>query len=159
MLPLIQLFVYAALIWIGRPYRTTIGGSLPFSEQLADGVNFPAACAGMILYPVVYGVRTSAAQELTQHLITTAFVVILWFLIGKAVERRRMSERLLRSHLARALMDLGLLGTALFGALILTTFGYDITANVLFRLFALSWCAVGTMFLWRKLRAPTRTPI
>jgi hypothetical protein len=117
-LPPVQLAVYLLLIWYGCYYRpvwqdrferwiaphapvgdgwepTWICGVPPVPEQLAEGINAPAALVGALaLAPIASAFRSAfregASRELASHTATALFVPLLWYLIGRRLDRRRI---------------------------------------------------------------------
>lgn len=90
-LPIVQLMIYFSLVWNGCWYRPTwqywlekwmypasepagfaaewIDGFVPLSEQVAAGLNLPAA-ALISLAPFEGDLRSGAAKELAIHAVT-----------------------------------------------------------------------------------------
>jgi hypothetical protein len=117
-LPPVQLALYLVLVWHGCNYRlvwqdrcerwiaphapigdrwdpTWIDGPASVAEQLAEGIDAPAALGGALaLAPLVSAFRSAfrdgASRELASHAATALFVPFLWYLIGRRLDRRRI---------------------------------------------------------------------
>jgi hypothetical protein len=108
-LPVVQVATYVSLVWYGCWYRPTwqywfhrwasrstestgfnptwIDGVESFPEQLAAGINFPAALVAAIsLLPFRDLLRTGASSELAMHLVTALYVPLVWYWVGKRLD-------------------------------------------------------------------------
>jgi hypothetical protein len=173
LLPVTQLLLFVLLIWFGCPYRVAweswlnprgtddwypafIDGTPTVKEQLAEGLNYPATLSTLLLIPVQHRLRTGAARELADHLTTVVFVPILWYLIGRRIDRRRVlsvgkaSPSLIEKAFAiSGVVVLAVLATAI---LVATVFSFGALDYIVLRVFMLAWLATGILVLSRRIR-------
>lgn len=138
-LPIAQFAAYILLIWYGCWYRPTwqhwlqkwvspssesafypswIDGIEPVPEQVADGINFPAVIAATLtILPFDDLLHNGASKELAMHVVTAMYVPLLWFLIGKRLDRRTTIKANLVSKRMRALSVVAMVGLLLAGIL------------------------------------------
>lgn len=163
-LPLVQLVASVSLIWYGCWYRPAwqhwveewisptsepsevyfgwIDGIEPISEQIASGLNFPAAAAAALsLAPLVGWLNTGASRELAFHFLTALYIPLLWYWIGKRIDRRREISAAPLSKRTRTLAVISISGLGFLGLLILLNLAIDqrYTTSIL----ALLWVVFG----------------
>ena len=163
-LPVVQLALYLMLVWYGCWYRPTwqqwfwnwisphpestawawIDGIESFPEQLAAGLNFPAAfLATLVLIPFEGKLNTGASIELTLHIVTVIFIPPLWYLVGKDLDARK-KVKAVRGLEARKIIALTrLVSVALIGIFILAV--YLIRGRSTVNGLALAWIVYGVM--------------
>jgi hypothetical protein len=112
-LPVVQLALYLVLVWLGCYYRPTwqaqfqhwiaprpaadtvgwdpvwIDGPPSLAEQIAFGINTPAALASsLVLVPFGSFLHNGASRELAAHTTTAILIPALGFFIGRRLERQ-----------------------------------------------------------------------
>jgi len=171
-LPAVQLALYLVLIWYGCLYRQTwqsqwqhwitsrpvaadewiptwVDGAPSFAEQLASGINAPAVFAAtLILIPFDSLFHNGASHELAAHGATSIFVPLLWYLIGRRLERRR-GVLTRPTMIGKVLMIGGLTAAALVAIFIVVSLAFRSDEMVAGRLLILSW-AIGGILLSSK---------
>jgi hypothetical protein len=173
--PLAQLAAYMLLVWYGCWYPPTwqrwfqtgpsqssesagfyptwIDGIEPVPEQFAAGLNFPAvAVAALSLVPFDDYLRTGASRDFAMHVLTALYIPLLWFLIGKRVDRRGRMKPASFSKRRKALAVVALAGLLLAASLMLWFFaeGHRYTVAAL----SLAWIISGIVAIWLRLRQP-----
>jgi hypothetical protein len=87
---------------------------------LAAGVNLPAvALAALSLAPFDDRLRTGASRDLAMHVATAIYIPLLWFLIGKRLDRRRTIRAAPLSKRRKGLALVALAGLILAASLML----------------------------------------
>ena len=171
-LPVLQLLLFTSLTWFACPYRTTwecwrhpentagwcaefIYETPPFLEQLAEGLYYPATLPGELLIPFNKTLRSGAAQELAQHLATAVFIPIVWFLIGRAIDRRRVrqSNILLPSMFQKMLTTLTIVILGILsGVITVAIVRLGVLEFSILRVLVLAWLATGITVFSRRVR-------
>jgi hypothetical protein len=176
-LPLAQLAAYVLLVWYGcwyRPtweqwfqarrshspeiplYPTSIDGIEPVPEQLAAGLNFPAvAVAALSLVPFDNYLRDGASRDFAMHVLSVIYTPLLWFLIGKRLDRRARIKAASLSRRRKVSAVAALAGLLLAANLMLWFLieGQRYTVAAL----SLAWLLSGIMVIWFRLRQSTFT--
>ena len=129
--------------------------SLP--EQLAAGLNFPAvAVAALSIVPFEDQLRTGASRELAMHILTALYVPLLWYLIGRRIDKRADMRTGPLSKGKKALAVAAVAGLFLVGSLMLWSFaeGQRYAMSSL----SLIWIAGGLVLIGSRLRhSPTQS--
>jgi len=175
-LPIAQLAVYLALIWFGCPYRQTwqvqirrwiaprtaavdggfdpvwMCGSPSLPEQAAFGINAPAAFAAtLVLAPFGSLLRYGSSCEFAEHVMTAFCIPLLWFPIGRWLERRSVvpaRPSMFRRLSIMARLVIAGLGAILVAALLVVQPGEFLVAP----LFMLAWALGGALVLSMRIR-------
>jgi hypothetical protein len=129
---------------------------LSISEQIAQGLNFPAAMAGALLVESIdYGLRdslTGAERELFSHMLTAILIPGLWYLvIKKTIFRNRIQSGI--SSWIKAAAIAGMVFLSISAILILFSFWIaDTQPQIVSKILSLIWISWGLYILGIKLR-------
>lgn len=174
-LPVVQLATYLALVWHGCWYRPTwqywfdnwmspgsepagfvadwIDGIEPLSEQLAAGVNYPATVLAVLsLIPFEGSLPSGASRELALHALTAFYIPLLWYLIGRRIDRRDLKRAGPFSARRKALAVIAITGLLLLSFLPVWSFTYG--QRYAMNGLALLWIVGALIVLSIRLRAP-----
>ncbi len=172
-LPVFQLAAYLALVWYGCWYRPTwqhwfknwaspslaqtgfypawVDGIESLPEQIASGLNFPAvAAAALSVVPFENRLSTGASRELAMHILAALYIPLLWYLIGRWIDKRAGMSTGPLSRGIKTLAVSGLVGLLLLGILLLWSFieGQRYTMSSL----SLLWIVSGLVVIGTRLR-------
>jgi hypothetical protein len=167
-LPIVALLVYASLIWLGCPYiqldrqaapaksATSPDGepawdihclwtTMPIPEQLAVGLNLPAAIAAFVLGPLRNRMHLVCREaEYFDHAAMGLFVPILWCFVGLQIDKIGSSRFRRNTRLRRffAFAVVFILSTA--AVLVSASFFLGPPEFLVMRMCALGWLVFGS---------------
>ena len=169
LLPPFALVVYAALVWFGCPDvgqwrrgavpECSMAGWSP-ADQAAYGLNLPAVVAWSLVDPLVQPRErwTCVRGALIQHFGTGLLAPVLWYLVGRRVDRwnelrtrpygrgGRIAARVGVSALAAACLIV--VGVVLIGV-----------GDMTYGLFQLAWALFGLTVIVSRLRGTARVEV
>ena len=119
------------------------------AEQIAFGLNSPAALSTLLLFPFDSSLRDGASKELAEHAVMVVFVPLFWFALGKRLDRRGYPSRIRPSLVMRLLVWVGLASVVVTAILILVAMVARIGEIVLGRILILVWATLGIV-LWSR---------
>ncbi len=170
-LPGVQFVLYLLLIWFGCPYRTTFqywlgvgplaGGNivaswidapLSWQEQLATGFSFPAAFSEILLMPFDRLLTSGTSRELSRHLLMASCVPILWYFVGRSIDRRRLPNKKVESFLAKLNWGLALAVLVGMAGLVLVSILSRPHDFPLLKVLAFAWIVFGLRLVYARLR-------
>ena len=128
-----------------------IDGIERLTEQVAEGLNFPAgAAAALSLVPLEDRLHSGASRELATHIVAALYVPFLRYLIGRRIDKRDDLRATLLSKRKRALAVSAVVGLLLLGGLMLWNFseGQRYTMSSL----SLLWIVSGLVAIGTGLR-------
>jgi small-conductance mechanosensitive channel len=181
-LPVAQLSVYVLLVWYGCSYRPTsqhmfenwitprppfptawypawIDGPPSFEEQVARGINTPPVFVSMlILIPFDSVFPDGASRELASHFLEALFIPVLWYAIGRRLDRR-MAGPMSASVARKALTWAGLTTACLVTLLITFTFARSLGELFVGRLLILAWGVIGTWICLKMIHRWKMKPV
>ncbi len=171
LLPVVQFVLYLLLIWFGCPYRTTfqywlgvgplargnivaswMDAPLSWQEQLATGFSFPAAFSEVFLMPFERLLTSGTSRELARHLVMAPCVPILWYLVGRLIDHRRLPNKKAESFLVKLNWGLALAVLVGMGGLVLVSILFRPLDFPLLKLLAFAWIVFGMGLVYRRLR-------
>jgi hypothetical protein len=133
---------------------------VPVVQEIALGLNAPAAMAGVLL-ALLIGYETNLFMTGS----CAIFVLVLWYLIGRELDRRRgllPAKPVLRPGILRKVrVSLDLFLCALLAALFLRQFMFGHHGRDYYALSLGLWLGLAAYVLWRTLRrwrSPSNTP-
>jgi hypothetical protein len=175
LLPVVQLALYLLLIWYGCPYRPMwqhrmqhwitqrpafpggwdlewIDGSPSLAEQLALGINAPAAFGSMLMMiPFDSLLDDGASREFAMHTMVAFGIPVLWYLIGRRLEGRTVVPAR-PSMIGRLLTVAGLAVSALVALLMFVALVAGFGEVPAARLLILLWAISGTLDTSKRIR-------
>ena len=172
-LPIVQTAAYILLVWYGCWYRPTwqhwirnwisprpdatgwypawIDGIEPFPELFASGLNFPAVgLSALTIMPFEHSLSSGASRELALHILAVIFVPLLWYGVGKRLDRRGRTEATTLSRVGKVFTIAGL--TALVFIALLMAAALVMGERYTMAGLSLTWVGCGMLVTWSRLR-------
>jgi hypothetical protein len=116
---------------------------MPWQEQIATGLNFPAILAELPL-SIVEGIPDSgASHELASHVVTALCIPVLWYAVGRRIDQLVFPNRRPQSLLSKVAFVTAFAVSIMLAAMDLVSIFIGPNDYLILKFFALAWLLAG----------------